>query len=46
MAPMQDFIRAWRGWTKAERVIASVVIALIVIGTPALLTIDSRLSSR
>jgi hypothetical protein len=46
MASMQDFIRDWRGWTKAERVIASVIIALIVVGTPALLRIDSRFSSR
>jgi hypothetical protein len=44
MAPMQDqgLARLDEGRTCHR----SVVIALIVIGTPALLTIDMRLSSR
>jgi hypothetical protein len=41
---MQDFIRDWRGWTKAERVLASVIAALVMVGVPTPLAINDRLS--
>jgi hypothetical protein len=41
---MHDFIRDWRGWTKAERVLAGVIVGLVIFGVPTLLAIDSRLS--
>jgi hypothetical protein len=34
---MQDFLRDWHRWTKAERVIALAVIALMLVGVPAAL---------
>ena len=45
MASMQDFIRDWRRWTKAERVLAGAIVVLLVVGLPTLLAIDGRLSS-
>jgi hypothetical protein len=36
---MQDLVRDWRRWTKAERVAASAIAALILIGVPAALAI-------
>ena len=42
---MQDFIRDWRGWTKAERVLAGVTAALVMLGVPTLLAINGRLPS-
>ena len=41
---MQDFIRDWRRWTKAERVIAGVIVVLLVVGVPTLVAINTRLS--
>jgi len=41
---MRDLIRDWRRWTKAERVLAGVIVVLLVVGLPALLAIDGRLS--
>ena len=43
---MRDFIRDWQGWTRAERVLASVIVALAVVGVgvPTLLAIDGRLT--
>ena len=40
---MQDLIGDWRRWTKVERVIAGVILALVVAGIPTLLAIDSHL---
>lgn len=34
---MQDFLGDWHRWTKAERVIALAVIALMLVGVPAAL---------
>lgn len=42
---MRDFIRDWQGWTRAERVLASVILALAVAGVPTLLAIEGRLTS-
>jgi len=44
VASMRDLIRDWRRWTKAERVLASIIVALLVVGLPTLLVIDGRLS--
>jgi hypothetical protein len=41
---MQDFIRDWRRWTKAERVLAGVIVVFAVVGVPTLLAINDRLS--
>jgi hypothetical protein len=38
---MQDFVRDWRRWTKAERVFAGVIAVLVVAGVPTLLAINS-----
>jgi hypothetical protein len=39
VASMQDLVRDWRRWTKAERVAAGAIAALILIGVPAALAI-------
>jgi len=39
---MQDFVRDWRRWTMAERIIAG-VIAAIVLGAPLVLAIGTEL---
>jgi hypothetical protein len=44
VASMRDLIRDWRRWTKAERVLAGVIVVLLVVGLPTLLAIDGRLS--
>jgi hypothetical protein len=44
VAPMQDFIRDWRGWTKAERVLVGVIVGFAIFGVPTLLAINGRLS--
>jgi hypothetical protein len=33
---MRDLVRDWRRWTKAERIAASTIVAVIVVGVPAL----------
>lgn len=41
---MQDFIRDWRRWTMAERVIAALIAALVTIGGPAALALTVPLT--
>jgi hypothetical protein len=42
---MQDFIKDWRRWTKAERVLAGIIVVLLIVGVPTLLAINSRIYS-
>jgi hypothetical protein len=31
---MRDLVRDWRRWTKAERIAASTIVTVIVVGVP------------
>jgi hypothetical protein len=36
---MQDLVRDWRRWTRAERVAASTIVTLIIFGVPTALAL-------
>ena len=41
MQDVKDILKDWRRWSKAERIVAVVLIALLIAGVPAVLALSS-----